>query len=60
MNKIKMVCKACGLIFHMVENGAKESQQPFCPICRGNALRWIEAESKVKAQLGQMSHLEKR
>jgi len=27
MNKVKMVCKACGLIFHKVASGSKESQQ---------------------------------
>ncbi|KKK71272.1 hypothetical protein LCGC14_2915600 [marine sediment metagenome] len=58
MNKVKMLCKACGLIFHMVESGVKESQQHFCPMCHGNALRWIEEESKVKAQLGQLSRLQ--
>ena len=59
MNRIKMVCKSCGLIFHKVEDGTKESQQHFCPMCRGIALKWLEAESKVKAQLGQMPRLKK-
>ena len=45
MKEFKMVCRECGYIFY--EGGIKDNQAHPCPKCSGNALKWVDAESKL-------------